>query len=397
MIVFENRGEIDPVAMTTFGVSVKVGDNPIGFFGTGLKYAVAVLLRTGHKVTVYSGEDRMRFSSRRGNVRGKDFEFVEMAANDAPPVSIGFTTELGKTWEPWMAYRELYCNTRDEGGEVYLAASGGAATDPRTGLTQIRVEGDGIERVHADHAQYFIDGEPDLVVNDVGIYRRPSNVLFYRGIRVLKLPKSAAFTYNLTGHVELTEDRTMAHPFMATYYLGRALAKCEDPEILEAALTASSGDLERDFDYQQYTEKPTQFFLDTVGRLASVGSGAVAPSAVSVWNANRPAVFVPEEPEAHWVERGMLKLALEKCRRFGFGDYPVKVASNVPDGAHAIISGGCIYIAYRLLSDEETLLRTIIEQRAEAAAQDDPSREPVDFLLDALVVMVRTDEMVDAG
>ena len=37
MIVFENPGEIDVAAISTFGVSVKETDNPIGFFGTGLK------------------------------------------------------------------------------------------------------------------------------------------------------------------------------------------------------------------------------------------------------------------------------------------------------------------------------------------------------------------------
>ena len=47
MIVFENPGEIDIRSISTFGVSVKEGDNPIGFFGTGLKYAIVVLLRTG--------------------------------------------------------------------------------------------------------------------------------------------------------------------------------------------------------------------------------------------------------------------------------------------------------------------------------------------------------------
>jgi len=43
MIVFENQGEIDLIAFTPFGVNTKETDSPIGFFGTGLKYATAVL------------------------------------------------------------------------------------------------------------------------------------------------------------------------------------------------------------------------------------------------------------------------------------------------------------------------------------------------------------------
>lgn len=35
MIVFKNKGLIDLRALTTFGVSSKVSENPIGIFGTG--------------------------------------------------------------------------------------------------------------------------------------------------------------------------------------------------------------------------------------------------------------------------------------------------------------------------------------------------------------------------
>lgn len=113
MIVFETNGEIDVAAITTFGVSVKVGDNPIGMFGTGLKYGVAVLLRTGHRVTGFIGEEPIEFSTRRQLIRGRAFEVVELRRGDGQPESAGFTTDLGKTWQVWMAYRELYCNARD--------------------------------------------------------------------------------------------------------------------------------------------------------------------------------------------------------------------------------------------------------------------------------------------
>ena len=55
-IIFENPGEIDPVAIITFGINVKESDHPIGFFGTGLKYALAILLREGQPITIQSGE-----------------------------------------------------------------------------------------------------------------------------------------------------------------------------------------------------------------------------------------------------------------------------------------------------------------------------------------------------
>src|SRR6185437_6468608 len=111
-VVFENRGEIDPIAIRTFGVSVKESENPIGFFGTGLKYALAILLRTKHRITIQSGERVLHVGTREAVVRGERFDLITL---DGEP--LGFTTQVGKTWAVWMAYRELYCNARDEGGE----------------------------------------------------------------------------------------------------------------------------------------------------------------------------------------------------------------------------------------------------------------------------------------
>ena len=51
-IYFCNAEPIDLNAIAIMGVSVKTGDNPIGYFGTGLKFAIATLLRTAHKVTL---------------------------------------------------------------------------------------------------------------------------------------------------------------------------------------------------------------------------------------------------------------------------------------------------------------------------------------------------------
>jgi hypothetical protein len=62
-------GEIDAASIRTFGVSVKEGENPIGFFGTGLKYALAILLRTGHKVTIQSGTSKHRFALKDVKIR----------------------------------------------------------------------------------------------------------------------------------------------------------------------------------------------------------------------------------------------------------------------------------------------------------------------------------------
>ena len=101
-ICFKNTGTIEPDFISSFGVSVKNDNSCIGFFGTGLKYALAILMREGAKVTIYSGGKTMRIGTKDAILKGKSFKFVTMNGKQLP-----FTTELGKTWEPWMAYREL--------------------------------------------------------------------------------------------------------------------------------------------------------------------------------------------------------------------------------------------------------------------------------------------------
>ena len=71
-ICFSNPGTIDHRAFTMLGLSAKEGDKSkkIGFFGTGFKYALAVLLRENHYVQIVSGEDTYTFSIADEDFRG---------------------------------------------------------------------------------------------------------------------------------------------------------------------------------------------------------------------------------------------------------------------------------------------------------------------------------------
>lgn len=109
MIIFKNKGAIDVRAIKILGVSVKK-DNAIGFFGTGLKYAIAICLREGCPLSIWSGGEEYSFTTKKVAITGQDFDVVCMNGEE-----LGFTTELGKTWKLWQAFRELYCNCTDEG------------------------------------------------------------------------------------------------------------------------------------------------------------------------------------------------------------------------------------------------------------------------------------------
>src|SRR6185437_160750 len=122
----------DPQLISLIGVNVKENDSAIGFFGTGLKYAIACLARWGESLTIQSGPAEFTFCAEETKVRGKTFGVLVMRSK-VDYLRLGFTTELGKRWEPWMVYRELWCNAHDESApRVYQANQLPAPTD---GLT----------------------------------------------------------------------------------------------------------------------------------------------------------------------------------------------------------------------------------------------------------------------
>ena len=114
-LVFSNPGKLEMNMVKLLGVSVKESNDPIGFFGTGLKYAMATALRLGGEMTIYSDGERFDVLGRKVELRGK--EFTQVLLNDE---ALGFTTELGKQWEAWMVVRELYSNALDEQGSTTI-------------------------------------------------------------------------------------------------------------------------------------------------------------------------------------------------------------------------------------------------------------------------------------
>lgn len=222
MIVFKNEGILDINSIITFGVSVKEKESAIGFFGTGLKYAIAVLLRNGCEIAIKSGMDVYYFSTNELIVRGKSFPVITMNGTQ-----LAFTTEYGKTWELWQAARELYSNCIDEGGTV------SAEIDDNFQGTQVVVSGAEFESTwRARHT--FLLSAPVLWANDrLEVCEGPSEYAYYQGIRAYTLPTKSKFTYNLKNHQKLTEDRALANWWGAEWDITHALCLCDNKDILD--------------------------------------------------------------------------------------------------------------------------------------------------------------------
>lgn len=242
-IVFENEGVLDPVSIKTFGISVKESENPIGFFGTGLKYAIAILTRQDQEIKILSGNRTFEFKSKTLSVRGKDFSVITMNGEELP-----FTTELGKNWEVWQAFRELYCNALDEGGScdsrMFLPE-----TDENK--TFVCVKGREFTSAFHERDSIVLSLPNHLMVGsgEVQVFNKVSEYIYYRGIRVLKTERPCLLTYNIKDDLELTEDRTVKSPSSALSKIPRAIAALKDKTIIKQVLTADRRMFEQELSF----------------------------------------------------------------------------------------------------------------------------------------------------
>mgnify|MGYP003646079995 CR=1 FL=1 len=263
MLIFQNDGVLPIEGFTTFGMSAKPGStNPIGKFGTGLKNAVAIILRLGGSITVWRGEQEYVFYTRSEDFRGKSFDKVRMKRRRTmlkpwSYESLPFTTELGKHWEPWMAFRELEANTRDETNGMTTPSFGHSMDDigyqlSRSDSTLILVDCPELDAAYRDIDNIFLPdlGPPLFENDDVRIFKGKSNHIFYRGMRVTDTVKPTLYTYEVKW-CQLTEDRTSQYTFMDNDHIMRALLECDDKELSWNIVQNSVGHHEESFEWDQ--------------------------------------------------------------------------------------------------------------------------------------------------
>lgn len=390
MIVFENAGEIDVRSISTFGVSVKEGDNPIGFFGTGLKYAIAVLLRTGHKITILSGMRVVHFGLASETVRGQTFNFVTMSIDNEPHKSIGFTTELGKQWELWMAYREIACNCKDEKGsgrrESYMV-------DAEEAVTKLIVIGSDFEAVFSQGHMYILEDDPSFVIDGcMEIRQRGGRDYFYRGVRVHQLDGNGLFTYNEISKVDLTEDRTVKNQGMIKYSIAKAWLRCTDEAALCKVVTADSRrHMEGDLDFHGWGVAPSEAFLSVVGKQLNNRMVIVNKTAEKVWQETLNKEFSPTELALTRVQKISMEKAITFCEKIGYpirGVYPIKVIESLGDGCLGLAKNDVIYIAERVfhIGGTKQLASTLIEEYLHLRhGWKDMSRELQNHLFEKMV------------
>lgn len=386
-IIFQNPGLIDLRAVQIMGLNAKETKNPIGQFGTGLKYAIAVLLRSGCKVSIWRGEQEYRFETDKSLFRGKEFDFVHMHwenETENKSVPLGFTLELGKHWEPWMAIRELESNCRDEEGRSF--ANDDYQLSPDT--TTIVIDGTVAETAYASLRDIFITTKPIWRNAHIEVHKLENpdqrQWLHYRGVRCQKLEKPALFRYNILNQKQLTEDRTFKYSWDGESEFFN-LGLCTDKAAINQIITAKNGTFEHGIDFNENHLSPE--FADVVGALANRAN-------VSAWKAVRLAKGFAEFDEIPMDEMQLKMLErahafIEKMGEKRVRQFPVYLCSDLGPNklGIAIIARKEIWLSTRVFEmGMKQLISCLFEEYIHLDRKlDDLNYEMQSFLFDTII------------
>jgi len=357
LTIFENEGEIDIRAIKTFGVNSKESKNPFGYFGTGLKIAIGILLRNKQKIIIQSGLEVYEFSLTPARIRVDDFEIVTMNGEE-----LGFTSQVGKNWELWMAYRELYCNTLDEGGGVFGASTVPA---PVLGKTRVIVEGESFVDTHRSRSAFILSTRPVEQLESVDVHDGGSSCVFYHGIRVGDIyGKNTLFTYNLKQKIDLTEDRTLKYNFQAQDFLEGAILSSKRESFIKAVLLATDEYAEHSLVYKN-AGTPGEVFLKTVAELYADRGKQINLSAIAVLKAYTTESLAPQAVSLNSVEEKQLEKAISFCHflRFPVDGKPIIVVETLGDNVIGLAERDKIYISRQAFDiGTKMVANTLIEE-----------------------------------
>jgi hypothetical protein len=319
-VVFKTATLLDLRAITTFGLNAKPNTkSPIGFFGTGLKMAIAVLIRNKVPIRLFIGDTEYEFKEFPGDFRDVGYTGILMRKKTSLmkmfiQTQLPFTTELAKNWTLWQAFRELESNTRDELGQSSVHSFLGNdipvlsdPMEPHVHTTIIVGPSEEFAKVYEERDKIFLPEALqtfDWGDKELQIFKQPSNYIYYRGIRVLDLAKPSIFTYNIVAPTELTEDRTIKYEWDVRDKVQRFLAAQEDRGLINQLLNATDDHWESGLTWDsEYATKPSAIFLDTLANKVAKAKGkenVVHPRFVSYHGYASPPPSIPKQRE--WVK-----------------------------------------------------------------------------------------------
>lgn len=411
-VQIQNKGEIDPIGLSLMGVSSKRGDEgKIGFFGSGNKYSIALMLREKIPFRIFSGKKEMEVTTKKVMFREKIYEQICINGE-----ATSLTTAMGPDWEPWFAIRELYCNALDEGTATMTVAQKPTGSEGHTrifvGLT------DKLEDFFKQRERYILINEkPEATVKthygDVSIHPRGSEefICFRKGIRIYpKNSKKSLYWYNFSS-IEINESRTYKYEHEINERVASFFAVTMDKTLIEYYLANRKGNVEESAAWQ-YVHDPLSEMWHRVlkGRRVypenlAVHSGDFEGKHNSFIVPNELANKIAEQfPDIEVVgakgtkqyveltmteaEKQKIDTALTELRNIGFDIRShIVLAQTSTDDTIAWYDKvtDTIYHTRRHLNGIQELKNTFLEEHFHAIGHNDGQREFVTFLIDELI------------
>jgi hypothetical protein len=270
-ILIQNDGEIEPNSFELIGASTKRGEaGKIGFFGSGLKYSIAYMMRKGIDFKIYSGMQEFHFTTKSEFLKDKSFERI--CINNTPT---SYTTTMGPTWtEDWFVLREIYCNAVDEGSCTLVKETENVL--PSDGKTRIFIEQTASLKQAIDNWNgYFSDERTPIIsvpevytcyigtsdtepanTQSVDIYEKTEGVIYRKGIRVYK-NDDYLFDYGMKS-VDVNEDRTAKNMSAFAYAIRSLMALFPSENYVRAVLRTGDADVSS-FEYRALSAHDGKF------------------------------------------------------------------------------------------------------------------------------------------
>lgn len=248
-ILIQNDGEIETNSFELIGASTKRNDTAkIGFFGSGLKYSVAYMMRNKIEFKIFSGELELKFTTIPEKL--KDQIFDRICINGKPT---SYTVTMGPTWtEDWFVLREIYCNALDESSCQMVRET--ENINAVAGKTRIYIEATESLKVIVENwdAYFSTEREPLLdaervyttYLNDkvtrqtTHIYKKTEGVVYRKGIRV-GLDTRMIYDYGFE-HININEDRTAKSLGALSYAFSDILAKMPTESYVVSVLRSGN-------------------------------------------------------------------------------------------------------------------------------------------------------------
>lgn len=386
-IIFKNPGLIDLRAIRILGWSVKESTNPIGFFGTGSRFAIATLLRTNHSVVLWRGLEKYVFGLTKVEARANNsFNVVTMTGPDGQTEELAFTSQLGKTWLPWMGFRELHSNVLDEKGVTVCQDS---PYEPIENQTAFCVVGYEIEAAYNQRDSIFLPTQPLYEDASIAVHPGLSTHGYYRGVRVCTLDRPSLYTYNLKTTLRgITEDRTLTDISDLGWYVGKFIEKCSCPEFLRTVMLAPDTRYENHL--PSYASEGTEAFFSTYAKVRTEGNATLLANwADRLYLAVRKTLPLPEPIALSKIQEKQLAKAIAFCRAAGWDvdSYPIITVPSAHGGLLALAENGKIVLTEKLYDlGVKALVGALLEEYTHLKyGFRDHTREMQTHLFDKLV------------